>query len=137
MRPIHYAAAYGRTAIFEKLMMNGGIKLMPSLWNCLDLAIDNEHEETVIKMLSIDTVDWENMMISKSWVDQQSGIGFIDTPFRKLIRNMPDVARLVLNKYTTIEGSKEFKVLFDFTLMDIESRLNMQCCNRYTFIASE
>jgi hypothetical protein len=41
MRPIHYAAAYGRTEVFTMLAEQSKMNVNNSKWNCLDLAIDN------------------------------------------------------------------------------------------------
>jgi hypothetical protein len=43
MAPIHYAAAYGNSEAFGILARMDNNKITNSKWNCLDLAIDNNH----------------------------------------------------------------------------------------------
>ncbi|XP_053396630.1 transient receptor potential cation channel subfamily A member 1 homolog [Mercenaria mercenaria] len=110
MRPIHYAAKNGHLEVVESLL-NGECpwKKTKDGRNCLDIAIDEKHEETVRVMIK--NKNWKKFL--------QNTTGKYQTPMRKLISDMPDVAREVFNLCTTPNGhDSNFSVTFDYELLD-------------------
>ncbi|XP_060583250.1 transient receptor potential cation channel subfamily A member 1 homolog [Ruditapes philippinarum] len=118
MGPIHFAAQKGQTEVFYKLASSKKIDFDKSAINCLDLAIDNNHVETVLRIFQIENSKWTNMLRSRSKLNDSDE--FHDTPMRKLIRQMPEAARKVFNHCTKMSkaSSKQFEVTFNYEFLD-------------------
>ncbi|XP_013400960.1 transient receptor potential cation channel subfamily A member 1 homolog [Lingula anatina] len=93
--PLHLAAKGGHTEMVEFLMKMGAniAQRDQNGLNCLDMAIDCNHENVAMAIVKSDK--WEEAMKNQTAVSKDLGK---DTPLRKLIRKMPDVAEKVFNK---------------------------------------
>ncbi|XP_060557142.1 transient receptor potential cation channel subfamily A member 1 homolog, partial [Ruditapes philippinarum] len=118
MGPIHFAAQKGQTEVFYKLASSKKIDLDKPAINCLDLAIDNNHVETVLRIFQLENSKWTKMLRSRSKLNDSDE--FHDTPMRKLIRQMPEAARKVFNHCTKMSkaSSKQFEVTFNYEFLD-------------------
>lgn len=97
--PLHLAARNGHAEIVKLLLQTGAQIDRRTLHgdNCLDLAI-HYNRYNVAETL-IDSKNWSEVLRNAKY-DPESKRW--DTPFRKLIRKMPDIALIVLNKCCTI-----------------------------------
>ena len=97
--PLHLAARHGHAEIVKLLLQNGAQIDRRTLTgdNCLDLAI-HFNQYNVAEAL-IQSRDWSAVLRNAKY-DPESKQW--DTPFRKLIRKMPDIALIVLNKCCTV-----------------------------------
>ncbi|XP_060561450.1 transient receptor potential cation channel subfamily A member 1 homolog, partial [Ruditapes philippinarum] len=118
MGPIHFAAQKGQTEVFYKLASSKKIDLDKPAINCLDLAIDNNHVETVLRIFQLENSKWTKMLRSRSKLNDSDE--FHDTPMRKLIRQMPEAAMEVFNHCTKMSkaSSKQFEVTFNYEFLD-------------------
>lgn len=93
--PLHLAAKYGHTEVIELLIdWDADIEQRDSDGNnCLDLAIDNNNQETAAAIIKSNY--WQEALRNHT-LDLNTGRH--DTPMRKLIRKMPDVAEQVFNR---------------------------------------
>ncbi|XP_041462791.1 transient receptor potential cation channel subfamily A member 1 homolog [Lytechinus variegatus] len=114
MTPLHHACRDGNINMVD-LLLNGkgaGTVTKPADvtiqdakgLNCLDHAIDNDHE-TIAKMI-ITHDRWLEVM-SVSSLDEETG--YRTTPMRKLICSMPDVARMILDRCITVTGGTKIR----------------------------
>ncbi|CAF3766734.1 unnamed protein product [Rotaria sp. Silwood1] len=100
--PLHVACENGHTIIVKFLLEKGASSILRDArsYNCLDIAIIGQHEELVKELLNHDS--WRDIMRNAQPI---SGTEAFDTPMRKLIRYVPNVAAwLIDEKFTTIVG---------------------------------
>ena len=97
--PLHLAARHGHSEVVKHLLKNGAKidKRTSSGDNCLDLAIGS-NQYNVAETL-VNNRDWA-LILRNAKFDQQTQLW--DTPLRKLIRKMPDIALIVLNKCCSV-----------------------------------
>ncbi|CAF1272276.1 unnamed protein product [Adineta steineri] len=102
--PLHLASRSGHPDIVKILLKNGAEidKRTTSGDNCLDLAIGS-NANSVAETL-VNNPKWE-LILRNAHYDKQTDRW--DTPLRKLIRQMPDVALIVLNKCCTVLGTNK------------------------------
>ncbi|XP_077977717.1 transient receptor potential cation channel subfamily A member 1 homolog [Glandiceps talaboti] len=118
--PLHQAAKNGQREIVQILLENKSDITRRDIAgnNCLDHAIDNNHEE--VAMAIIEDANWKKAMHNVT--KNEDTHEYNNTPMRKLIRKMPDVAKVVLNKCMA-ENKKDrmdpnYSITFDFSLLD-------------------
>jgi ankyrin repeat protein len=97
--PLHLAARNGHSEVVKFLLKNTAKidKRTSNGDNCLDLAIGS-NQYNVAETL-VNHRDW-SLILRNAKYDEQTQRW--DTPLRKLIRKMPDIALIVLNKCCTV-----------------------------------
>ena len=109
--PLHLAAKYGHVGIFNTLLKNGFAvtERGGNEQTALDIAI--EHEQRAIIRAIIQGSDWEKAFQIPSTSDK----GELDTPLRKLIQKMPDLAEEFLDRCVSLDNKKKvIKMNADF-----------------------
>ena len=92
--PLHLAAKYGHVSVF-KLLLSNKAELNQrgrDRKTALDVAID--HEQRVIIQTIIEADEW----VEAFQIPSTSDRGDLETPLRKLIRNLPDMAEMFLDR---------------------------------------
>ncbi|CAF1318112.1 unnamed protein product [Rotaria sp. Silwood1] len=113
--PLHVACEKGHIKLVRFLLENGASTTIRDArcYNCLEIAITGQHED-IVKIL-FDHPAWREMMRNAQPIEQSEGF---DTPMRKLIRYLPNVAVWVIdNKFTTTiggPGQKIHKTNYDY-----------------------
>jgi hypothetical protein len=83
------------------------------VYNCLEIAIVSQKQNVVQELFTHST--WKEMMRNAQPIEDTEAF---DTPMRKLIRYMPDMAVwLIDNKFTKVvggEGQKVHKTIYDY-----------------------
>lgn len=102
--PLHLAARNGHADVVKFLLKNGAkiAQRTSSGDNCLDLAIGS-NRYGVAEVL-VNHRDWQLILRNAKYDDQTQRW---DTPLRKLIRRMPEIALIVLNKCCKITLAKK------------------------------
>ncbi|KAG8199670.1 hypothetical protein JTE90_022120 [Oedothorax gibbosus] len=117
--PLHLAAREGHRGVVSLLLKyNANISQCDKKGNnCLDVAIEKGHEDVAIEILSHSK--WEDVLRNES---DQNDFSTHETPLRKLIHHMPDVAEQVLNR-CLVENDlpndhSDFEVTFNYEFLD-------------------
>lgn len=130
--PLHLAARNGHSEIVKFLLKQGAEidKRTSNGDNCLDLAIAGNHHSVAETL--INHRDWESILRNASFDEQHKRW---ETPLRKLIRRMPDIALIVLNKSCKVvtltkneqisEENKKKKSNVE-NIVDLEEQINHQ-----------
>ena len=91
---LHYAAKSGKLELFNQLLKDGAelTERGPEHMTPLDFAITNKRREIIQAVIQCDK--WKEAFQMAS----TSPTGELDTPLRKLIRELPDLAKEVLER---------------------------------------
>jgi hypothetical protein len=115
LTPLHIACEYGHRDVVKYLIDNGASTTLRTaqLLNCLEISIRQQHEDIVRYLLQ--RPNWRQMMRNAQPIKDTDAY---DTPMRKLIRYMPDVALWTVEEKLTRrvggEGQKVFKEVYDY-----------------------
>ncbi|ELU03480.1 hypothetical protein CAPTEDRAFT_192646 [Capitella teleta] len=116
--PLHLCSSRGHAGVVELLLKwhASVVQRDPNGRNCLDLAIDNGNKD--VAMCIVGSVKWEDALRNQT-LDLK---GNRDTPMRKLIRKMPEVAEKVFNRCSQANShnpdSKAFEITFYYEFLD-------------------
>ncbi|XP_070189214.1 transient receptor potential cation channel subfamily A member 1 homolog [Littorina saxatilis] len=118
--PLHLAARFGHPRVVELLVdWDADVSLEDTEgMNCLDIAIDNNHSN--VAMLLINSEVWQQALRNSS---EDPETGKIDTPMRKLIRKMPDVAERCFDRCLSYGQEKNperplYEITFNYEFLD-------------------
>ncbi|CAF1104808.1 unnamed protein product [Adineta steineri] len=115
LTPLHIACEYGHLDVVKYLVQKGASPTLRNaqLFNCLEISIQKQHEEIVKYLLQ--RPNWREMMRNAQPIEATDAY---DTPMRKLIRYMPDVALWMIEEKLTRkvggEGQKVSKEIYDY-----------------------
>ena len=107
--PLHLACQYGHSKVVKYLLEHKATPTLRNaqLYNCLEIAIMN-HRVGLVKDVLFEHPLWRSMMRNAQPIEENKAY---DTPMRKLIRYMPQVALHVIDtKLTRTVGGSEQKV---------------------------
>ncbi|UJR17163.1 hypothetical protein I4U23_004059 [Adineta vaga] len=113
--PLHIACEKGHMEIVQFLLETNASTTLRNaqVYNCLEIAIIHQQKDIVQELFKHST--WKEMMRNAQPIDNTEAF---DTPMRKLIRYMPDIAVwLIDNKLTRIiggPGEKIYKTIYDY-----------------------
>ncbi|CAF3799594.1 unnamed protein product [Adineta steineri] len=113
--PLHLACEFGHLDVVKYLIEKGASTTLRTaqLLNCLEISIQKQHVKMVKYLLK--RPDWRGMMRNAQLIE---GTDAYDTPMRKLIRYMPDVALWTIEKKLTRKvggaGQKVSKEIYDY-----------------------
>ncbi|CAF0750548.1 unnamed protein product [Adineta steineri] len=113
--PLHIASKYGHLDAVQYLIESGASTTLRNaqLFNCLEISIQKQHAEVVKYLLQLP--NWREMMRNAQPIEATDAY---DTPMRKLIRYMPDVALWMIEEKLTRkvggEGQKVSKEIYDY-----------------------
>ncbi|CAF1120790.1 unnamed protein product [Rotaria sordida] len=118
----HYACANGYRSVVIELLANECNTLIRNaqLYNGLELAILN-HNEDVARLLLLEFYDWRPMLQNAQFIWDSPADAY-DTPFRKLIRYMPELALDVIDQqFTRTSGFENMTVdkqIYDYEFLE-------------------
>jgi hypothetical protein len=132
--PLHIACEYGSKKLIKRLRKLGADLFATNVdgYNCLEVAIEENNEEVVRYLIEDDSgFDlMRNAQTHKKDPSWRSVFGTrceIDTPMRKLIRDMPKMALFVLNKCSIIvgtSGTSVHKNIFMYEFLEDQYTVN-------------
>ncbi|XP_042904949.1 transient receptor potential cation channel subfamily A member 1 homolog isoform X1 [Parasteatoda tepidariorum] len=117
--PLHLAAREGHKGVVKLLLkFNSNISHCDKNGkNCLDLAIDKGHDDVALEILS--DPNWETVLRNESDVNKFS---MHQTPLRRLIRYMPDVASYALSRCISTnelaEDDPDMEKIYNYEFLD-------------------
>jgi hypothetical protein len=126
--PLHIASEYGSKKLIKRLRILGADLFATNVdgYNCLEVAIEQNNEE-VVRYLIDDDNGFDLMRNAQtretrsSWRSLFGKQYEVDTPMRKLIREMPKMALHMLNKCSmTVGGSgaSVHKIIFVYEFLE-------------------
>ncbi|XP_067947890.1 transient receptor potential cation channel subfamily A member 1 homolog isoform X2 [Watersipora subatra] len=119
--PLHLACKRGHAECVSLLIEKGADVTIANSdgFNCMDLAIDNANKDVVQAIINSDK--WFEAM-KHAYRDMDDEDGVLQTPMRKLIRKMPDMAESVFHKCTTTSDhspeNSRYSITFNYELLD-------------------
>jgi hypothetical protein len=121
LTPLHLACKNGHQEIIAYLIEHGASPTFRNaeLHNALEIAIVNQNESVVKELLTLP--NWRKLMCNAQLIDNSEAY---DTPMRKLIRYLPNIAVwMIENKLTRTlggQGKHVFKKVYDYEFyMDV------------------
>ncbi|XP_076445109.1 uncharacterized protein LOC143283010 [Babylonia areolata] len=118
--PLHLAARYGHPRVVELLLdWDADVALEDTEgYNCLDLAIENNYANVALSIINSDV--WQQALRNST---EDPATGRIDTPMRKLIKKMPDVAERVFDRCLSYGQEKNperpgYEITFNYEFLD-------------------
>ncbi|CAF0755698.1 unnamed protein product [Adineta steineri] len=133
--PLHIASEYGSKKLIKRLRKLGADLFATNVqgYNCLEVAIEQNNEE-VVRYFIDDESGFDLMSNAQthekksSWRSKLFGIQCeVDTPMRKLIREMPKMALLMLNKCSIMvgdSGTNVHKIIFVYEFLEDQYTIN-------------
>ncbi len=115
LTPLHLACENGWKKIIAYLIENGASPTFRNaeLYNSLEIAIINQKEDVVKELLTLP--NWRELMKNAQPIDKSEAY---DTPMRKLIRYLPEVAVWMIEKNLSRslggQGKHVFKTVYDY-----------------------
>lgn len=116
--PLHLASREGHSDVVKTLLENGADVTIVNHEgrNALDMAIENSQKEVALTIL--DHKDWLQAVQNRLRFGKN-----ISTPMRQLIKKLPSVAFVLLNKCMKLtsflpEDSEDYQVTFFYDLID-------------------
>ncbi|ELT91340.1 hypothetical protein CAPTEDRAFT_201917 [Capitella teleta] len=117
--PLHLSSSRGHAGVVELLLKwHASVVQRDSEGrNCLDLAIDNGNKD--VALCIVGSVKWKDALRNET-LDVNTGNR--DTPMRKLIRKMPDVAEKVFHRCSQANShnpdSAAYEITFYYEFLD-------------------
>ena len=132
--PLHTACAYGFSKLVKQLIEFDCdlFEINVDGYNCLEVAIEANNEEVVRYLIESDDCFhlMRNSQIREKkhkWCSLLAHQCEVDTPMRKLIRKMPKMALLMLDKCSMIvgvEGTAEHQNIFMYEFLEDKFTVN-------------
>ncbi|KAL8599950.1 hypothetical protein ACOMHN_050252 [Nucella lapillus] len=118
--PLHLSARFGHPRVVELLLdWDADVALEDTEgYNCLDLAIENNNANVALSIINSDV--WQQALRNSN---EDPTTGRIDTPMRKLIKKMPDVAERVFDRCMSYGQEKNperpgYEITFNYEFLD-------------------
>ncbi|CAF1134348.1 unnamed protein product [Adineta steineri] len=125
--PLHNASRYGSFKLVKSLLDHNADLLVTNIngMNCLEVAIEEKNESVVKYFIDHDQIFdlMRNAQFSCGGNEKNKSDSWADTPMRKLIVNMPDMAFLILEKCTIDIGDERtdlHKKIYNYEFLDDE-----------------